>query len=556
MLIAVILYAAVLFHAAICARSRPTPVRPTVRLDDAMFIGKRGNMTDAYLGIKFAEAPRFRLPTLVRQYPRATHDASDFGPSCPQHNSMAVRSIVNYPSVGRSVASSPMKAPWQPGARPSEDCLNLNVWVPTGTGSTSRLPVVVWIYGGYHDQFSSYDGSVIVRRSVQLGEPIVYVSMNYRVSAFGFLAGREVNDAGVGNIGLEDQRIALKWIQRYITAFGGDPTRVTLWGESAGAISVSLHMLTNGGNTEGLFHRAFMQSGAPIPVGDIAYGQAEFDTLVANTECELAADKLECLRLVPYSVLKAAVDKSPGVISYQSLRLSYLPRVDGRFLVDAPQKLVLNVSVSKIPFVTGSCEDEGTLFSLFSSFIVWDDAHFRDYMLTNYMNGANESHVGDLFETLYPDDPAQGSPFDTGSQYAFLQYERLSAIQGDLVFQAPRRFFLEQTYDKQPTWSFLSKRNKNLSLVGYKVGFLGAAHGSDLSNVYGPGDMTDYLVHFVNHGDPNAPDGRLLGWPQYSVQSRHQMTFLDGDLPLAVTSDVYRAEALKRLTELSLRFPL
>ncbi len=129
-------------------------------------------------------------------------------------------------------------------------------------------------------------------------------------------------------------------------------------------------MLSNGGDTEGLFHGAFMQSGAPIPVGDITHGQAEFDALVANTECDLAVDKLECLRLVPYTVLKAAVDKSPGVISYQvccrssqvrrtthhvmqSLRLSYLPRADGRFLVDDPQKLVLNGSVSKIPFVTG-----------------------------------------------------------------------------------------------------------------------------------------------------------------------------------------------------------
>ena len=76
-------------------------------------------------------------------------------------------------------------------------------------------------------------------------------------------------------------------------------------------------MLASGGDTHGLFHAAFMQSGAPIPVGDIVHGQAEFDNLVVDTGCDSAVDKLECLRLVPYPALKAAVDKSPGVISYQ-----------------------------------------------------------------------------------------------------------------------------------------------------------------------------------------------------------------------------------------------
>ena len=84
-----------------------------------------------------------------------------------------------------------------------------------------------------------------------------------------------------------------------------------------------------------------------------------------------------------------------------------------------------------------------------------DDAAFRAYMLSNYIDGATESDVGDLFNTYYPDDPTQGSPFDTGVLYSIpAQYKRLAAIQGDLVFQAPRRFFVEHTYNRQPTWSF------------------------------------------------------------------------------------------------------
>lgn len=89
------------------------------------------------------------------------------------------------------------------------------------------------------------------------------------------------------------------------------------WGESAGAISVALQMLANGGNTEGLFRGGFMQSGAPIPVGDITRGQKYYDALVKETSCTGSSDTLECLRTVPYAKLKAAINKSPGIFAYQ-----------------------------------------------------------------------------------------------------------------------------------------------------------------------------------------------------------------------------------------------
>jgi len=92
---------------------------------------------------------------------------------------------------------------------------------------------------------------------------------------------------------------------------------ITSWGESAGAISVSLQMLANGGNTEGLFRAAFMESGAPVPVGDITHGQKYYDSIVANTGCSSATDTLACLRTVPYASLKAAINKTPGIFSFQ-----------------------------------------------------------------------------------------------------------------------------------------------------------------------------------------------------------------------------------------------
>jgi acetylcholinesterase len=136
------------------------------------------------------------------------------------------------------------------------------------------------------------------------------------------------------------------------------------WGQSAGAISVSLQMLTNGGNTEGLFRAAFMQSGSPIPVGDITRGQPYYDFLVEHTNCTGSSDTLACLRAAPYDQLQAAIDSTPSLFSYQSLALAWGPRADGYFLTDDPQKLVQQGQVARIPFVSGECDDEGTLFSL------------------------------------------------------------------------------------------------------------------------------------------------------------------------------------------------
>ncbi|KAI0686608.1 carotenoid ester lipase precursor [Earliella scabrosa] len=521
---------------------------PTVQLDQGIFVGSYKGTTNNFLGIPYAKAPvgnlRFNLPVPVEPY-TGTQTATEYGPACPQQAS----TFPDLPPLVQDALESLLNILFPP-VTSAEDCLSVNVIVPADTNPSAKLPVVVVSssYGVMDSSWTLPDGDSIVKRSVDLGQPVVFVSMNYRAhcAAYGFLASKEVKEAGVGNIGLQDQRLALRWVQKYISAFGGDPTKVTIWGESAGAISVALQMLTNGGNTEGLFRGAFMQSGSPIPTGDIENGQGDYDKLVAQTGCTGAKDTLQCLREVPFAILQRAVDASPGVTSYQSLRLAWLPRADGKFLADAPQHLVLQGQVANIPFVTGDCDDEGTMFSL-SNLNVTSEMALRQYIATNYIPRISQEDMETLLK-LYPNDIREGSPFNTGILNALTpQFKRIAAMQGDLVFTAPRRFFLEQRSSEQPTWSFLSTRLKGLP-------FLGAAHGSDMLNVFGGGDMADYLIYFVNNLDPNGETG--IAWPKYTTSEREQLTFQDGLVPLAITKDDYRVDAMEHIIKLSIENPL
>ncbi|KAH9932737.1 carotenoid ester lipase precursor [Epithele typhae] len=538
---------------ALAAPTAPdTPVlekrtSPKVTLDKATFVGTGDGSVNKFLGIPFAKAPvgnlRFNLPAAVDPY-NGTQTATAFGPACPQQ-ALSLPVLSGVLSDAADTVVNGFLSLIEPSA---EDCLSLNVMVPDGTKAGDNLPVAVWIFGGGFEIGGTniYDGGGIVKRSAAMKSPMIFVSMNYRVSAYGFLASKEVKAAGVGNLGLQDQRLALQWVQKYITQFGGDPSKVTIWGESAGAISIALHMVSNGGDPQGLFRGAFMESGSPIPVGDIEHGQGDYDALVSQTGCTGAADTLQCLREVDFSKLKKAVDASPSFFSFQALKLAWIPRVDGVFLTQPSQQLVVNGSVAKIPFVSGDCEDEGTLFSL-SSLNVTTDAGARSYIKDVFTPNATDAELDKLL-SLYPSTPSAGSPFGTGAFNAITpQFKRIAAFQGDLVFNAARRFFLQQRAADQPVYSFLSKRFKVTPV-------LGAFHVTDVLNVFGGGELTDYLINFTNNLDPNGPT--VPAWPQYTVAQPQLMTFLDGFTPTKITTDDFRKDAMSFVIELSLKYPL
>lgn len=214
---------------------------PVVRTDGGLISGERLGPVDAFLGVPYAAPPvadrRWRPPQPVSSWP-GTRNATRFAPACMQ------------------------KGVSMPGETPpsiSEDCLYLNIWRPRGRRAPA--PVMVWIHGGGYANGSAamplYWGDRLAAKGV------LVVSLGYRLGPFGFLAhpelSRESGQGTSGNYGLMDQIAALRWVQRNITRLGGDSQNVTLFGQSAGAMSISILMASP--EAKGLFHRAIGQSG-------------------------------------------------------------------------------------------------------------------------------------------------------------------------------------------------------------------------------------------------------------------------------------------------------
>lgn len=368
-----------------------------------------------------------------------------------------------------------------------------------------------------------YDGTDLLDQAIDQNQSFIYVAVNYRVAGFGFMPGKEILADGSANLGLLDQRMGLEWVADNIEAFGGDPTKVTIWGESAGAISVFDQMALYDGdityNGEPLFRAAIMNSGSIIPADavDCPKGQVVYDTVVDTANCTSANDTLECLRELPYETFLDAVNSVPGFLGYHSVALSYLPRPDGTALTDSPDVLAKNGQYAAVPMIIGDQEDEGTLFSLFTANLTTND-DLLQYFATYFFNDATTAQLEGLLDT-YPDHASDGSPFDTSIfNELYPEYKRLAAILGDLVFTLTRRGFLEiaNTVNPDvPSWSYLSSYD-------YGTPYLGTFHGSDLLQQffgiydnYAAQSTRTYYYNFVNNLDPNVGYGDYPDWPQW-----------------------------------------
>ncbi|KAJ7850357.1 Alpha/Beta hydrolase protein [Mycena leptocephala] len=342
---------------------------PIVALQYGVFQGASEGNLSIFRGVPFAQpAVRFSLP----QAPKLLHgvqNATAFSPACPQQ-ALSPSFPITIPAEGQE----------------SEDCLKLNVFAPRSASPHSKFPVLVWIYGGEcgFEVGNSPDTEVrpVVERSIAIGEPVIIVTPNYRISAYGFLGGKEVGNDGI-------KIFALEWVQEHIVAFGGDPSRVVIGGPSAGAISAAMLLLDNQRfEPTALFRGAFMVSGSPITTGSVADGQPHYDGLVAANNCTGSRDTLECLRRVPFDAFKATVDNTPNILSYSSIQNVWRPRIDGEIIVQDPLISVSDGLYAKIPIMTGDSDDEGTLFSFSTTNITTNDEYL------GYIHSKFAFHLG------------------------------------------------------------------------------------------------------------------------------------------------------------------
>ncbi|OLN93305.1 putative secreted lipase-like protein 7 [Colletotrichum chlorophyti] len=510
----------------------PRMAHSAVNAPAGTIIGQSFASVETFAGIPFAQPPigplRLRPPQRLNAS-LGTFNATGIAASCPQFIlSEGSRNIL------LNVVGSLLTFPIFQSITGQEDCLTVTVQRPSGTRADAKLPVMFWIFGGGFEMGStvSYNGANFVRDGSSMGEPFVFVGVNYRVGGFGFLPGREVLRDGSSNLGLLDQRLALEWVADNIAAFGGDPDKVTIWGQSAGAISVFDQMaLYDGNNTyrgRPLFRAAIMNSGSMVPADsvDCPKGQLVYDKVVRAAGCAASTDSLVCLRSVSYQTFLRASVSVPGIFSYDGLALSYVPRPDGVALRDSPEVLARQGRYAAVPMIIGDQEDEGSIFAIFQPGVA-TTSQLVDYLSELYFHNASKAQLTTLVNT-YDIRIAAGSPFRTGLLNEISPgFKRRAAILGDLVFTLARRSFLSVAKARHPTvpaWSYLNSYNWGIPIIG-------TFHGSDtllmfleILPTFARQITRTYYLNFLYNLDPNVGLGGFPRWPDWG-QSQELLWF-------------------------------
>ncbi|KAI5853303.1 Alpha/Beta hydrolase protein [Tricharina praecox] len=484
---------------------------------------------EAFLGVPYASQPVRFTPSRLLVPGTGRVSARTYGTSCPAYGSATTEQVTaGIITLG-------------------EDCLNLNVVRPTG--ENGPLPVAVWIYGGGWQQGSAadlkYNLSHIVQQSVEMGKPMIGVSINYRTAGFGFLYSQEVQNSGNANLGLKDQRVALQWIQKYIHAFGGDPKKVTIWGESAGAYSIGNHLLAYGGRDDGLFRGAILQSGTAVgpPLNDTRWYQPIYNRVTAATGCADAIDTLDCLRNLPYATLYPALN----------VGVEWFAAVDGDMIGGWGSAGTNAGRFIKVPLLLGSNTDEGTSFGVSG---VNSDADAVAQLISSKRWVLTPVQASKLL-TFYPDDPIVGSPYGTGSRtFPALgaQYKRYSSMAGDLTMDAPRRQLAQAAAKYSAVFSYRFDTPPPNSTEKVGIG-----HGAEVPFVFadptaslGNGTAVNALarkmarlwVAFVVDGRP----AEEAAWPRYRNE-RPRNLVLRADRSYT-EEDTYRREGMAYINSL------
>ena len=460
---------------------------PIVRTDDGFVRGMAAGTVDEFLGLPYAAPPTGNLRWRPPAPPAAwdgVRDATQFGPSCPQ-------------------VLDPKLNPELPPGAISEDCLYLNVYAPPPSmNDQGGRPVLVWIHGGglVQDGARDYDGSKLA------ADGIVVVTINYRLGALGFLAHPALASrpgGAAGNYGLMDQQAALRWVQRNISRFGGDPRNVTIAGQSAGGLSVLAQLVSPG--ARGLFQRAIVQSGTfALNQQPLATAEAAGETFATAVGCP--DQSAACLRSVPVSnlVSKFGVE-IPGV-------------VDGSVLTQPIGTALARGQFARVPVINGITHDEELLFVAGLGLTVSQGTNIP---LAAPLDGSSANYQADIAQALGVSDTRAAA---IAAEYPLSAYPNavvaFTFLVSDASFACPALQVDRLTAARGvPTYAY-QFNDDNAPL--FKLGL--ATHGSELSYLFGSpatltadqqalaaGMRTDW-ARFARTGNPSSD---ALPWPSF-----------------------------------------
>ncbi|KAH6661541.1 lipase 2 [Plectosphaerella plurivora] len=470
----------------------PTTTDPVVKTLNGSYVGVYDSVhhQDQFLGVPYAQPPlgdlRFRPPQSLNTTWSGNHNATSYRLSCQ-----------GYLDESRLVLPQ------------GEDCLSVHITRPAGK-QTGLLPVAFWIHGGgwYYGSGAEgfYNSSLLIERSVNMGQPIMTVHVNYRLAAWGWLWSDEVLAEGSTNVGLRDQRMALRWVQENIEAFGGDPKKVTIFGESAGAGSVGKHLLAYNGRNDGLFHGAISQSGSPAGVGVWEPSHEKLASVTYNvtqTVCPHATNKLDCLRKASFEEIHNATRTTVSLFP-----VAYGPVVDGDILARPAAEQLRDGSFVKVPYIMGTNNDEASIYTplgLNTAADVFDSL----VSATNNVDFTIALGLMSRYPKTDNDGVLDGVPFAHFNTTVGLQFKRFLAIMSDGVFIAPTQFSanLWQRHNNS-TNLYVYNANVTISQGG---NWYGAGHSFDLPYVFR--SLTG--VGWEDNGEPPFAGGNpFAGRPQ------------------------------------------
>ncbi|TPX14715.1 uncharacterized protein E0L32_005110 [Thyridium curvatum] len=482
--LALLLEAACFFSGA---QSESSP-RVLDKKQDVTYEGLDRAGVEVFLNIPYGQdtggANRFKPPRLHVPEHGTVIKARSYGPACPQQT---------------GVWSGPLSL--SPVNDISEDCLNLNIARPKGTLPDSHLPVIVWIHGGSFwtgmnaEITTRPDGMIL--QSVENGTPIIHVAMNYRLGFFGFAQSDALESEGSENAGLRDQRLAIEWVRDNIANFGGDPERITIFGQSSGGLAVGAQILAYGGSKPVPFQQGICESQALEPgiTGNFTIDamQALVDYVGCNSSSLHSAETVACLRGFDMaSLLNASLATYVGDIAH-NIGDVWLPAVDGDFLPAAPSALVRERRFANVTAMIGWCDNDVVYYTDFAIKTAQDTRAF----VASYVPGLTPRHVDELL-ALYP-----------VGDFAADEAAGLSA-----EFYRAARVFRDIIMTCQPMWLgenmaaagsdvFLYDWNQTIldlpiAAVSNRTG-LGPVHTSEFAYVFGN------LSHYDTNGYPFAP---------------------------------------------------